>query len=37
MKSLEEASEVLSLSNDNLLKINADKCHLLVIANNTVK
>ena len=35
---LEEASEILfTWFNDNLMKINADKCHLLVSTNNTVK
>ena len=38
IKSLEEASEILfKWFNDNLMKINADKCHLLVSTNNTVK
>ena len=38
IKSLEEASEILfKWFNDNLMKINADKCHLLVTANNTIK
>ena len=38
IKSLEEASEILfKWFNDNLMKINADKCHLSVSANNTVK
>ena len=38
IKSLEKASEVLfKWFNDNLMKINADKCHLLVGINNTVK
>ena len=37
-KSLEEASEILcKWFSDNLMKINADKCHLLVSTNNTVK
>ena len=37
-KSLEEASENLfKWFSDNLMKINTDKCHLLVTANNTVK
>ena len=38
IKSLEEASEVLcKWFNDNLMKINTDKCHLFVSTNNTVK
>ena len=38
IKSLEEASEILSKwFNDNLVRINADKYHLLVSTNNTVK
>ena len=38
IKSLEEASEfLLKWFSDNLMKINADKCHLLVSTNNTVK
>ena len=38
IKSLEEASEILfKWFNDNLMKINADKCHLLVSTNNTIK
>ena len=38
IKSLEEASEILfKLFSDNLMRINADKCHLLVSTNNTVK
>ena len=38
IKSLEESSEILfKLSNENLMRINADKCHLLVRTNNTVK
>ena len=38
IKSLEEASEILfKWFNDDLMKINADKCHLLVRTNNTVK
>ena len=38
IKSLEEASEILfKWFNDNLMKINADKCHLLVSTNNTVE
>ena len=38
IKSLEEASEILfKCFSDNLMKINADKCHLLVTTNNTVK
>ena len=38
IKSLEEASEILfKWFNDNLVRINADKCHLLVSTNNTVK
>ena len=38
IKSLKEASEVLfKWFNDNLVKINADKCHLFVSTNNTVK
>ena len=38
IKSLEEASESLfKWLNYNLMKINADKCHLLVSTNNTVK
>ena len=37
-KSLEEASENLfKWFSDNLMKINTDKCHLLVTTNNTVK
>ena len=36
--SLEEASEILfKWVKDNLMKINADKCHLLVSKNNAVK
>ena len=38
IKILEEISEILfKWFNDNLMKINVDKCHLLVSANNTVK
>ena len=38
IKSSEEASEILlKWFNDNLMKINAEKCHLLVSTNNTVK
>ena len=38
IKSLEEASEILfKWFNDNLMKINADKCHLLVNIKNAVK
>ena len=38
IKSLEEASEILfKWFNDNLMRINADKCHLLVSTNNTAK
>ena len=38
IKSLEEASEILfKWFNDNLMRINADKCHLLVSTNDTVK
>ena len=38
IKSLEETSEILfKWFNDNLMRINADKCHLLVSTNNTVK
>ena len=38
VKSSEEASEILFKGfNDNLMKINADKCHFLVTANNTAK
>ena len=38
IKSLEEASKILfKWFNDSLMKINADKCHLLVSTNNTVK
>ena len=38
IESLEEASEILfKWLNDNLTKINADKCHLLVGTNNTVE
>ena len=38
INSLEEASEILfKWLNDNLMKINADKCYLLVSINNTVK
>ena len=38
IKSLEEASEIsFKWFNGNLMKINADKCHLLVSTNNTVK
>ena len=37
-KSSEEALEILfKWFNDNLMKINADKCHLSVSTNNTVK
>ena len=37
VKFLEEASKVLfKWFSDNLMKINADICHLLVITNNTV-
>ena len=38
IKYLEEASEILfKWFNDNLMKINADKCHLLVSTDNTFK
>ena len=38
IQSLEEASEILfKWFNDNLMRINADKYHLLVSTNNTVK
>ena len=38
INSLEEASEILfKWFNDNLMKINADKCYLLISINNTVK
>ena len=38
IESLEEASETLfNWFSDNLMKINTDKCHLLVSTNNTVK
>ena len=38
VKSLEEAStKLFKSSSDNLTKCNADKCHLLVNTNNTVK
>ena len=38
IKSLEEASEILfKWFNDNLMEINADKFHLLVSTNKTVK
>ena len=38
IKSLEEASEILfKWTNENLMKISTDKCHLLVSTNNTVK
>ena len=38
IKSLEEASEFFfERFNDNIMKINADNCHLLVSTNNTVK
>ena len=38
IKSLEETSEILfKWFNDNLMRINGDKCHLLVSTNNTVK
>ena len=38
IKSLEEALEILfKWCNDDLMKTNADKCHLLVSTNNTVK
>ena len=39
IKSLEKASENLFkfYLNDNLMKINADNCHLLVSTNNIVK
>ena len=38
IKPLEEASEISSKwFNDNLMKINVDKCHLLVSTNNTAK
>ena len=37
-KSLEEASEILfKWLYDNLMQIYADKCHLFVSTNNTVK
>ena len=38
VKSSEKASEILfKWFNNNLKKINADKCHLLVSTNNAVK
>ena len=38
IKSLGEASEISFKGfNDNLMRINADKCHLLVSTNNTIK
>ena len=38
IKSLEEASKIIfKWFNDNLMRINADKCHMLVSTNNTVK
>ena len=38
VKYLEEASEILfKWFNDNLMKVNADKCRLLVSKNNTVR
>ena len=38
IKSLKEASKILfKWFNDNLMRINTDKCHLLVSTNNTVK
>ena len=38
IKSFEEASEILfKWFSDNLMKTNADKCHLLVSTNNTIK
>ena len=38
IKSLEETSEILfKWFNDNLMKINVDKCNFLVSTNNTVK
>ena len=38
INSLEEASGILfKWFNDNLMKINADKCYLLISINNTVK
>ena len=38
IKSLQEVSEILfKLFSDNLMRINADRCHLLVSTNNTVK
>ena len=38
IKSLEEVSEILFIGfSDNLIKIDADKCHLLVSTNNTAK
>ena len=38
IESLEVASETLfNWFSDNLMKINTDKCHLLVSTNNTVK
>ena len=38
IKSLEEASKILfKWFSDNLMKINANKCHFLVCTNNTVK
>ena len=38
IKSSEKASEILCIwFNDNLMKINADKCHLLVNIKNAVK
>ena len=37
IKSLEEATEILFNWFNNLMRINADKCHFLVSINNTVK
>ena len=38
IKSLEEASEILfKWFNDNLMKTNAEKCHLLVSTGNAIK
>ena len=38
LKSSEEASEILfKWFSDNLMKISADKCNLLVTTSNTVK
>ena len=38
INSLEKASKILfKWFNDNLMKINVDKCHMLVSKNNTIK